>query len=621
MTQTLEQLQIASKKAQTPQQEVSALLDLANHFSTFDFHQAITHLMEAKRLVETNHLDPKQRIHIYTAIGSLLNDLRDNDQAIQYLEKAIALAEEHQENLQKANALRLLGFVQMELGNLTESLTLYLQALELGRKENDLPTEIKTRNGIGLVYGEMGDSEQALLHLHQVLKLIEGHNLGGLDRALNNCALEYVRLEEFEKVLEFGLRALEITQQQNDQFSAVFARNRIGEGYMGLGQLEQAGTYFQQNLDFLQTESLKPRRLHSLWNLGKLCILQHRYPEAVKHLEESLEIAKSSAGKQFIFEVYEKLAEAYKGMGNFERALHCFQQFHKLKEIVFDEKSKQARHDLEVAYRTEAAHREAELLQQKAKELEREIQERKRAEEQALQASQAKSRFLATMSHELRTPLNSIIGFAELIELELTEQQNLMLVEDVQRIHKNGLHLLELVNEVLDMAKIETGKLVIYPERASPWLIVHEVADVVARSAKNGVEFIVIADPELPEFIVDTMRIKQVLLNLLSNAFKFTDEGWVKLTAEATAVSIQFIVEDNGIGIPADQMSALFETFTQVDTPKNRTLRGTGLGLPIARDLVQLHGGSIAVESIVGQGSKFVVTLPRNLPESDTPDE
>ena len=621
MTQLLAELQTATNNAQTPQQEVTALLALADHFSTFDFQQAITHLQEAKEIVEAHNLDPKQLIHIYSEMGSLLNDLRDNDTALLYLDKAAALAETHQENLQKANALRLLGFVQMELGNLTEALTLYLTVLEIGRKENHLQTEIKGLNGIGLVYGEMGNSQQALLHLHQVLALKEANNLEGIDRALNNCALEYVKLGAFEKVLEFGQRALKITKEQNDQFSAVFARNRIGEAYMGLGQLEQAGIYFQQNLDFLQTKSLKPRRLHTLWNLGKLRILEGRYQEAAAHLEEALEIAKSSAGKQFIYEVYEKLAEAYEGLADFERALYCFQQFHQLKERVFDEKSKQARHDLEVAYRTEAARREAELLQQKAAELEQEINERKRAEEQALQASQAKSRFLATMSHELRTPLNSIIGFAELIELELTEQQNLTLVEDVRRIHKNGLHLLELVNEVLDMAKIETGKLAIYPERASPWLLVHEVADVVARSAKSGVEFLVAADPALPEFMVDTLRIKQVLLNLLSNAFKFTDEGWVKLTAEATAVSIQFIVADNGIGIPADQMPALFETFTQVDTPKNRTLRGTGLGLPISRDLVQLHGGSITVESAMGQGSKFVVTLPRTWPASEIPDE
>ena len=258
------------------------------------------------------------------------------------------------------------------------------------------------------------------------------------------------------------------------------------------------------------------------------------------------------------------------------------------------------------------AKREAAVLKQKNEELEREIQERKRAEKIALSASRAKSNFLATMSHELRTPLNSIIGFAELAELELTNQENFAIMEDVRRIRKNGLHLLDLVNDVLDMARIETGKLLLYPEKVSPWLIVQEVSEFLPRFAKDGVTFTVTADPELPEIVMDMTRIKQILLNLLSNAFKFTDAGWVKLSAQATAVSVEFIVEDNGIGIPDDQLPILFETFAQVDIPQNRTLRGSGLGLPISRDLARLHGGSITVESNPGKGSKFTLSLPRN---------
>ena len=620
MNQTLEQLQTAVSHAENPLQTVTALRDLADHFATFDFQEAIVHLNKAQEIVETHNLDQKLSIPIFKQIGSLLNDLRDNEAAIHYLEKAVTLAEAHHENVQKASILRLLGFVQMEMGNFTEALSYYLQALELSRREEHLLAEAEALSGIGLVYGEMGNSEEALRHLNQVLTLKEAHNLPGVEFALNNCALEYVKIGEFAQALAYGQRALAITLANNNLFSAVFARNRVGEAYTGLGQFEQADIYFQQNLDFLQTASLKPRRLHTLWNLGKLRILQEEYATAVHYLEEALEIAKASEGKHFIYEVYEKLAEAHKALGNFSEALHFFEQFHALKEVVFAEHAKNARRNLEVAYRTQAAQREAELLQQKTKELEREIQERKRAEEAALQASQAKSRFLATMSHELRTPLNSIIGFAELIELELTEQQNMTLAEDVRRIHKNGLHLLELVNDVLDMARIETGKLVIYPEPASPWLIVHEVSSAVGHLAKAGVEFVVVAEPDLPDFVVDTMRIKQILLNLLGNAFKFTDEGWVKLTAVATPDAIQFIVEDNGIGIPADQMPILFETFAQVDIPHNRTLRGTGLGLPISRDLARLHNGSISVESVVGQGSKFTVTLPRHLPQEERSD-
>ena len=611
MSQTTEHLQQAVQQATTPQQTVAALLALALHFRTFDIKQGTAVLQKAQEIAHNGGVQIPEQIRILTMLGSLYIDLRDNEKAIQHLEQAVELAEAHQESVLKAQALGYIGFAYLEFGNFTEAMSYYLEELNIARQENSIRTEIDALSGIGLVYSESGNSKEALVHLNQALALEQETDGRGEHVALNNCALEYVKIGDFERALAYGKRGLELTQTQNDQLSAIFARNRIGEAYMSLAQYEQADSYFQQNLDYLQAPSLKPRRLHTLSNVGKLRIQQQKCQEAIAYLEEALAIAEAADGKQFIYEIHEQLAEAHKCLGNFDIALAHYEQFHTAKEIVFDEKSKNARRGLEVAYRTEAARREAAILQQKNAELEREIQERKRAEEKALSASRAKSQFLATMSHELRTPLNSIIGFAELVTLELTQQENFAILEDVRRIHKNGLHLLELVNDVLDMARIETGKLMLYPEKISPWLLVQELIDFIPRFAKDEVEFTVSADPDLPEFVVDTTRIKQILLNLLSNAFKFTDAGWVKLTAQATANAIEFIVEDNGIGIPADQLPMLFQQFAQVDIPQNRTLRGTGLGLPISLDLARLHNGTITVESEVGKGSKFTLSLPR----------
>jgi signal transduction histidine kinase len=530
------------------------------------------------------------------------------------------MAKIQQNNQLKAQSLSYSGFAHLELGNHTKAMTYYLEALNIARQEKNKRAEIDALKGIGLVYGESGNNEEAIIHLEQVLALERESGGPGEYAALINCAFEYVNRGDYARALRYGQESLALTQAHNDPLAAIFARNRIGEAYMGMGQFIQANTYFLQNLDFLQEPNLKPRRLHTLWNLGKLRIQQQEYKAAIGYLEEALPIAFAADGKQFIYEIHETLAQAHKSLGNFELALYHYEQFHQFKGMVFDEKSKNARRGLEFIYRTESARRETALLQQKNEELEREIQERKRAEETALHASQAKSQFLATMSHELRTPLNSIIGFAELAEFELVAQQNLTLVEDVRRIHKNGLHLLELVNDVLDMARIESGKLLLYPEKISAWLIVQEVVDFLPRFAKSGVEVIVSADPELPEIVVDATRIKQILLNLLSNAFKFTEGGWVKLSAEATAVSIDFTIEDSGIGIPPDKIPVLFETFAQIDIPQNRTLRGTGLGLPIARDLAKLHGGTINVVSELGKGSKFTVTLPLNQSMALSPD-
>lgn len=612
MSQIDEQLQEAVTQATTPQQMVTALIHLANHYRTFDLVQAITTLEKAQTLTIDNQISPTDNLHILIMLGNLHTDIREYEKAFDYLETAVEMAQIQQNIYLKAQIISYSGFAHLELGNHDKAMACYLEALEIAREEENKRAEIDALSGIGLVYGESGNSQEAISHLEQALAL--QREIGGAVEhiALTNCAMEYVKVGDFERALAYGQQSLRLTEVQNDPLGAIFARNRIGEAYMGMKQFNQANSYFMQNLDYLQTPNLKPRRLHTLWNLGKLRIEQKEYQAAIDYLAEALNIASTSDGKQFIYEIHETLAEAHKCLGNYKLALHHFEQFHRFKEIVFNDKSKNARRGLEVTYRTESARREAALLQKKNEELEREIQERIRAEEAAQFASQAKSRFLATMSHELRTPLNSIIGFAELAELELIEQQNLTLVEDVRRIHKNGLHLLELVNDVLDMARIETGKLILYLEKISAWLIVQEVVDFLPRFAKSGVEMIVSADPDLPEIVVDATRIKQILLNLLSNAFKFTEGGWVKLSARATAVSIEFIVEDNGIGIPADKMPILFETFAQIDIPQNRTLRGTGLGLPIARDLAKLHGGTIKVESEVGKGSKFTVTLPLN---------
>ena len=612
MSQTIQELKQAIKVATSPQQAVIGLLDLASHFSTFDIGQGIATLRKAQELAIGGNVQPREQIRTLLFLGSLHSDLRHNEDAIHYLEEAAALADVHKESDLKARALGLIGFVYLEFGNHTEALSYYLEELNIARREHNTPAEIDALSGIGLVYGESGNSNEAIIHLEQALALERESGGHGEYVVLNNCALEYAKQGDFERALEYGKLSLALTEENNDQIGAILARNRLGEAYLGLGQHEEANRCFQENLAFLQAPNLQPRRLHTLWNLGRLRIEQKAYQAAIDFLEESLTIAKAADARQFCYEIHEKLAEAHKGLGNFERALAHHEKFHALKESVFDEKSKNARRGLEVAYRTGVAKREAAVLKQKNEELEREIQERKRAEKIALSASRAKSNFLATMSHELRTPLNSIIGFAELAELELTNQENFAIMEDVRRIRKNGLHLLDLVNDVLDMARIETGKLLLYPEKVSPWLIVQEVSEFLPRFAKDGVTFTVTADPELPEIVMDMTRIKQILLNLLSNAFKFTDAGWVKLSAQATAVSVEFIVEDNGIGIPDDQLPILFETFAQVDIPQNRTLRGSGLGLPISRDLARLHGGSITVESNPGKGSKFTLSLPRN---------
>ena len=248
---------------------------------------------------------------------------------------------------------------------------------------------------------------------------------------------------------------------------------------------------------------------------------------------------------------------------------------------------------------------QAEELERKNQELE---QERKRVE----QESRAKSIFLAGMSHELRTPLNAIIGFSELLTHGTAGPLNERQQEFVGHVLVSGRHLLTLVNEVLDLSKVEAGRMQL--ERAWTAIsgLVRAVCGVVAPlAAKQGVALVIDAPDDLPSISCDPVRIKQVLYNLLSNAIKFTPAGGrVSLVASRSATHITLAVTDTGIGIAERDLPRLFREFEQLSPAAGTKPEGTGLGLALTQRLMALHGGTVSVTSQVGTGSTFTAHLP-----------
>jgi signal transduction histidine kinase len=225
-----------------------------------------------------------------------------------------------------------------------------------------------------------------------------------------------------------------------------------------------------------------------------------------------------------------------------------------------------------------------------------------------------KTSFLANMSHELRTPLNSILGFTDVmlegIDGELTETMD----NDLHLIQKNGQHLLHLINDVLDMAKISAGKMNLSLERFKVKDLLEEVLNIASSLAAEKKLLLRIEDDSDPlvELTADRTRIRQVMLNLVGNAVKFTETGGVRIRAERREDNVVIRVSDTGLGIPADKLDQIFQEFTQVDTSATRKVGGTGLGLPISLSLVQMHGGRLWAESsgVAGEGSRFIVVLP-----------
>jgi signal transduction histidine kinase/DNA-binding response OmpR family regulator len=267
-----------------------------------------------------------------------------------------------------------------------------------------------------------------------------------------------------------------------------------------------------------------------------------------------------------------------------------------------------------------------------------------RSEELARAGTRAKSQFLANMSHELRTPLNAIIGYSEMLQEEAEDLGYADFVPDLEKIHKAGKHLLALINDILDLSKIEAGKMTVFVERFDVALLVNEVASTIEPLVKkNSNRLVVECPPDLGPMRSDQTKVRQTLFNLLSNACKFTEKGTIRLEVKRAAQSVpsspssvgggaapplnpqpstlNFVVSDTGLGMTPEQVDRLFQAFTQADASTTRKYGGTGLGLAISKRFCHMLGGDLTVSSAPGKGSTFTMILPTEIeePATDSP--
>ena len=312
-------------------------------------------------------------------------------------------------------------------------------------------------------------------------------------------------------------------------------------------------------------------------------------------------------------ENHEQLQIEIKERRQAEIALGKALEIQKQREIELE----QAKQELAISHDRLADYNQTleQKVQQRTAELAQSIKEASKARKVAEQANQAKSSFLANMSHELRTPMNAIIGYSEMLQEEAEDIGQEDFIPDIQKIHSAGKHLLSLINDILDLSKIEAGRMELYLETFDIHDLIQDVvATVKPLLEKNNNEFKLNIADDLTTIYADLTKVRQSLFNLLSNASKFTENGTITLSLKRYIYQgedwINFQVSDTGIGMTKEQISRLFKAFTQADASTTRKYGGTGLGLTITQKFCQMMGGDISVESKFNQGTTFTIRLP-----------
>ena len=510
------------------------------------------------------------------------------------------------------------------------------RALDLRIQLADVRGQIDSLLELGTDAMQHSDLGNALPHLHEAERLCR--RSGNLEALADTCETlggVYAAAGQYEKALEYSRLGLDAARQLGDARRLSHALDAVACSESELDRHDEAQRHFQESLSVaegiedLQTREYGQGMIHV--DLARAMCRARRWQEAKHAADQAIGIAgtRDWAGIKAQAISCKTLAMVALGEAeNVERSLHqaylLFQTTGNKNELSKMERElsrfyqgvgdyRRAFEFLEHAMATELAMRRDAAMHQMAQQSARAKLDQ--LTEQSAQfeiASKHKTEFLANMSHELRTPLNAIIGFSEVLIERMFGELNDKQADYLKDIHGSGKHLLSLINDILDLSKIEAGHMEL--ELASfdlPTALSNAMTLVRERALRHGIELSLKVDPQTGEIEADERKFKQIVLNLLSNAVKFTpDGGRVDVSARMFDRRVEVAVRDTGIGIAPEDQGALFEEFKQVGGDHAGKAEGTGLGLALAKSLVELHGGEIRLASAPGMGSTFSFTLP-----------
>jgi len=555
-------------------------------------------------------------------------------------EKALVMAEEIIERSEKigylagiGNGLNHKGACFWLIGDYEEGLDELAEAQSIAIEIKDRNLEAKVLNNFGRIYRNLGDLAHALRDFEAALEINE--SLGSeINQTINltNISNLYYDLGDYDTALEYAVKCLPIFEQYDDKNRLISIYNTLGDIYFKKEIFDKALFYFQKCHDITDNDTLS--RSISNSGLGKVNFKLHKfedaeyfldlalaqakalnnpeaeiiaqfykgrlfdeygnYRKAIATVEYAFELASHTLRKQDLVSIHEFLSELYDKMGDIPKAFHHLKAFEQLKEEIFQQTTFNKLRNLQVKNQMVVAKKEKEVAERTA---------------------QLKQQFMANMSHEIRTPMNAIVGITRLLlEKEPKPDQ----IKYLNAIRQSSDNLLVIINDILDLSKIEAGKIQIEHIDFSfreMMMSIYEITYLKAEQKKLA--FKTIISEKIPDRLLgDPTRLNQILINLVGNAIKFTEKGHVSVACSIKEqvdehnIVLQFAIDDTGIGISEEYVEKIFESFTQAGTDTARKFGGTGLGLTISKQLVDLMKGKISVTSKLNEGTTFLVEIP-----------
>ncbi|RYD53064.1 MAG: tetratricopeptide repeat protein [Sphingobacteriales bacterium] len=519
------------------------------------------------------------------------------EEAREVLNQAYNIATEHKNKALEARVLNNFASVYRDLGDLVRGLNYLDMALRLNEKLGDEKAQAVSLASIASIYYDLADYENALDFAQRALPAFEAardvHRLGSLNYILGNI---YFKQGAYSNALQhFQQNA---TMADPGTIAHALALSGLGKVYFKMGVSGPAEEYLANALKIGEEMGDVEVPITCFYYQGCIEMQTGHYRQASAQFSKAMEVAEDSQRRPDMMSIHETCASLYEEMGNLPQAYYHLKSYEQLKEEIFRQTAFNKLRNLQARQELELARKELEV-----------------AEQTAL----LKQQFMANMSHEIRTPMNAIVGMTRLL-LEKNPAPDQL--KYLSAIRQSADNLLVIINDILDFSKLEAGKITLEEISFSVTDTVRDVREMLLLKAdEKKLDFRIETAPNLPQWVMgDPTRLTQILVNLAGNAIKFTDHGAVTLRVQVldskdAQYRLCFEVIDTGIGIPEAYVSQIFESFTQAGSDTARRFGGTGLGLTITKQLVELMKGQVSVQSAEGNGTTFRVELPfRNVP-------